>query len=58
MELLRQPQGASLEEIMSATGWQSHTVRGFISGSLIKKSHLPVESYRRSNGDRAYLLGQ
>jgi len=33
LDMIRRPEGASLQEIMSATGWQSHSVRGFISGS-------------------------
>ena len=54
--LLRQPAGASLASIMAATGWQSHSVRGFISGQLGKKLGLRVKSFQR-DGERVYRLG-
>ena len=54
--LLEKPDGASLAEIMEATGWQSHSVRGFISGSLTKKSGLKVDSFKRDDGQRAYAI--
>ena len=43
VDLMRRKQGATLREIMKATGWQAHTVRGFVSGTLIKKQGLKVE---------------
>ena len=51
--LLEKSGGASLEEIMEATGWQSHSVRGFISGNLAKKSGLKVDSFKQDDGQRA-----
>ena len=54
LELIRRDTGASLQELMAATGWQAHSVRGFISGSLGKKMGIAVESFKRENGDRAY----
>ncbi len=56
LELLRQSNGATLKDIMSVTGWQAHSVRGFISGSLGKKMGLKVESFKRPEGDRAYRV--
>src|ERR1700734_1777987 len=53
LALLRQPAGATLQSIMSATGWQAHSVRGFVSGQLVKKMRLRVKSFRR-NGERVY----
>ncbi|MDQ2950606.1 MAG: DUF3489 domain-containing protein [Acidobacteriota bacterium] len=42
--MLRHPRGATLQQLMQATGWQAHSVRGFISGTLGKKMRLPVIS--------------
>jgi hypothetical protein len=56
LELLRRPEGATLADIMSATGWQSHSVRGFISGALGKKMGLTVESLKTAEGARAYRI--
>ena len=53
--LLRQPAGASLKEIMRATGWQAHSVRGFISGQLGKRMGLRVKSFER-DGERVYAI--
>ena len=54
LELIRRETGASLQELMTATGWQAHSVRGFISGSIGKKMGIAVESFKQENGDRAY----
>jgi hypothetical protein len=54
LELIRRNGGASLQEIRTATDWQAHSVRGFISGALNKKMGLAVESFKRENGERAY----
>lgn len=56
LDLLRRPTGASLEEIMTTTGWQAHTVRGFISGTLTKKMGLTVESLRGEDKVRTYRV--
>src|ERR1035437_5944180 len=50
IDLIRRSQDATLIEIMELTGWQAHTVRGFVSGTLIKKLSLNVESFR-SDGE-------
>ena len=41
---------------MTSTGWQAHSVRGFISGALGKKMGLTVNSIRREDGERVYTL--
>jgi hypothetical protein len=53
--LLKTPSGASLKAIMAATGWQSHSVRGFVSAQLIKRMGLRVKSIKRA-GERVYLI--
>ena len=58
LDMLKRPDGATLADIMSATSWQAHSVRGFISGSLGKKMGLTVESFKRQDGTRAYKLAQ
>ncbi len=55
LALLKQPTGATLQSIMAATGWQAHSVRGFVSGHLVKKMGLRVKSCRR-NGERVYAI--
>jgi hypothetical protein len=46
IELLKRPEGATVEQIAVATGWQHHTIRGAISGALKKKLGLTVEATR------------
>ena len=46
IELLKRPEGATVEQIAEATGWQKHTIRGAISGALKKKLGLTVEATR------------
>lgn len=41
---------------MKATGWQAHSVRGFVSGTLGKRMGLVVESAKREDGQRVYRL--
>jgi len=56
IDLMRRAQGATLAEIMELTGWQAHTVRGFVSGMLIKKLSLNVESFRSNEKERTYRI--
>ena len=58
LDMLRRPEGATLADIQSATGWQAHSVRGFISGSLSKKMGIKVESFKSETGERAYRVAQ
>ena len=51
----RSPQVHLLVDSMQATGWQAHSVRGFVSGHLRKKLGLRVKSFQR-NGERVYSL--
>ena len=54
--MLQRPGGASLKEIMKVTGWQPHSVRGFISGQLGKKMGLALSSAKGENGERSYSV--
>jgi len=56
LDLLKRPGGVSLKELVKATGWQPHSVRGFLSGTLGKKMETPVESFKSTGGDRSYRL--
>jgi hypothetical protein len=55
VKLLRHGTGAALPDLMSATGWQAHSVRGFLSGTLRKKHGLNVAS-ERADGIRRYRI--
>jgi hypothetical protein len=46
IELLKRPEGATVAQIATATGWQHHTIRGAISGALKKKLGLKIEATR------------
>ena len=53
--LLRRPQGAALSELVEATGWQTHSVRGAMSGALKKKLGLNITSEKTDAG-RVYRI--
>jgi uncharacterized protein DUF3489 len=54
--MLKTHEGATLGQIMAVTGWQSHSVRGFLSGTIGKKMGLTVESTKRQDGERVYRV--
>jgi len=56
LEMLRRKEGATLAEIGKATNWQSHSIRGFISGAITKKMGLKVESTKQEGGERHYKV--
>ena len=58
LALLKRPGGATAKELMKATGWQAHSVRGFLSGTLGKKMGLAVESTKREDGERQYKIAR
>lgn len=49
-------QGATIEELMLLTGWQAHSVRGFLSGTARKKMGLSVVSEIDPDGERRYRI--
>jgi hypothetical protein len=56
IEMLRRPEGGTMEEIMAATGWLAHTARGAMSGALGKKLGLVVTSEKDALRGRVYKL--
>ena len=56
LDLLKRSGGASGRDLMKATGWQAHSVRGFISGVLSKKMGLTIASTKTENGERRYSV--
>jgi hypothetical protein len=56
IQMLRRRSGVTIEEIISETGWQPHSVRGFFSGLVKKKLKLPLTSEVGKNGVRRYHI--
>jgi hypothetical protein len=56
IEMLRAKDGATIDEIVAATGWQAHTVRGAMAGALKKKLGLTITSEKIEERGRAYRI--
>jgi len=56
LDLLKRPGGATSKELMKATGWQPHSVRGFLSGTVGKKMGLTITSTKGEGGERSYCV--
>ena len=56
LDLLKRSGGVTLKELMKATGWQAHSVRGFLSGTLGKKMGLTVKSTKAAEEERRYSV--
>ena len=54
--LLKRRGGATATELMAATGWQAHSVRGFLSGIVVKKMGLKLASIKAKDGVRHYSI--
>ena len=55
IEMLQRPAGATIDEIVTLTTWQRHTVRGLIAGALKKKRGLDVIAEKAERG-RVYRI--
>ena len=56
VEMLRRSEGATVDQIMEATGWQRHTVRGAFAGAIKKKLGLAIASEKVEGGARVYRV--
>ena len=54
--LLQRHEGATIAQIMEATGWQQHTVRGTLAGTLKKRLGLTIQSSKEAGGQRVYRI--
>jgi Protein of unknown function (DUF3489) len=58
LDLLKRTGGVTAKELMKATGWQPHSVRGFLSGTVGKKMGLTVTSAKGEDGERTYSISR
>ena len=56
LTLLSQSEGASIEEMMQATDWQQHSVRGFLAGTVKRKLGFLLTSLKLDDGVRRYRI--
>ncbi|MEZ5900022.1 MAG: DUF3489 domain-containing protein [Hyphomicrobiaceae bacterium] len=56
LTLLRRRDGATITEMMEASGWQQHSVRGFLAGTIKKKLGLALTSSKTAGGLRRYRI--
>lgn len=54
--LLERPEGANLEDMIAATGWQKHTIRSALSHALAKKRGYQIVSEKTENAARIYKI--
>ena len=57
VEILSREEGATIKELMDATGWKNHSVRGHLS-NLRRKKKLNIEASLQSDGQRSYRIVQ
>jgi hypothetical protein len=56
IQMLQRPEGATINQICAATGWQAHTVRGTFAGAFKKKLGLTITSEKPEGGERVYRI--
>jgi Protein of unknown function (DUF3489) len=58
IDLLRRPEGATIEQMVEATGWRAHTVRGAMAGALKKRLGLTITSEKVEGRSRVYRVAE
>jgi hypothetical protein len=56
LKLLHSKNGATPVQMQKATGWQPHSIRGFLSGTVKKKAGLKLKSWEEKGGERRYMI--
>lgn len=56
IKMLKRPEGASLAELQKATGWQPHSVRGFLSETVKKLEGVRLNNKVTDDGERRYCI--
>jgi hypothetical protein len=56
LDLLRRKHGASLAEMQKTSGWQTHSLRGFLAGTVKKRLGLKLNSDKSKDGERRYSI--
>ncbi len=56
ISLLERPKGATIPEMRDALGWQDHSVRGFLAGTVRKLANVTLVSEKSANGPRRYHI--
>lgn len=56
LEMLKRPDGSTINDLSAATGWQTHSVRGFLSGTVKKRLGLPLTSETSDKVGRRYRI--
>jgi len=57
LKLLRSSKGATIAQLQQASGWQAHSVRGFLAGTVKRRLGLTVLSRISQTGERLYSIG-
>jgi hypothetical protein len=57
LKLLRSSKGASIAQLQHASGWQAHSVRGFLAGTVKRRLGLTILSKVSQSGERFYSIG-
>ncbi len=58
IRMLQHPEGATINQICAATGWQAHTVRGTFAGAFKKRLGLTIVSDKQQGGERVYRIAE